>query len=197
MKKDDLKEKLNFNKKQQEQIHLFKSVLLTKNQKINLVSRKNPEEQIELLLEELFLTGKKLEVFFNKGFKVLDIGSGNGFPGLLFAVFFPKDKFYLCERVRKKAETLKNIAHHLKLSNIEILCKNSSDIEDSFERILSQAVRPSLSMLKGIQKNLNSDGLAFLWSSKKAQPTCSFLNIEPFFVYKADKAILKLSKKSI
>ena len=77
-------------KKQENQIKIFAQKILTKNEEINLVSRKNPEEQIKKLLKESKDSIEVLKRFFKKkNQKILDIGSGNGFPGLFFCNFFP------------------------------------------------------------------------------------------------------------
>lgn len=156
----------NLSEKQTTQISIFKKELLEKNKLINLFSRKNPLDQLDVLFQQAFLARE----FFAKEFQktsssVLDIGSGNGFPGLLFAILFPKNKFYLCESQRKKAEFLKSTSTKLELFNVKVLCQRAESLDKSFEVILSQAALPLNKMLKLLEKILSSKGQAFLWQS--------------------------------
>ena len=188
---------------QKQKIEIFKSSLLEINKKINLLSRKNPEKQIELLLKNSLWAGEKLQKFFkaqspkSPPLKVLDIGSGNGFPGLLFALLFPQQRFYLCERIQKKAQALKGMAYRMQLPHVEVLCESAKELSPGFDRILSQASMPLDQLLPLTQKLLKIEGLAFLWTSKKDSRT-SFpgLEIERLAGEGSQKSLLKLKKSS-
>ena len=154
-----------------QRLEQFKKLLLEKNQQINLLSRKNSRQTAERLIEE----GKKSIRLLKKNFgrgnqKILDIGSGNGFPGILFAVFFPQSNFYLCEKKRKKAEAVKWIAFQCGLSNIQLLCQPAEELKSEYDIILSQASMP-LSQISALLKNLLTDSSkAFIWTSEKQLP---------------------------
>ena len=164
------------NKKQK--LEQFKKLLLEKNQQINLLSRKNSRQKAEYLIKE----GKKsvclLKNFFGQeNQKILDIGSGNGFPGILFAVFFPQNSFYLCEKKRKKAEAVKWLAFQCGLSNIQVLCQPAEGLKSEYDIILSQASMP-LTQISALLKNLLTDSSkAFIWTSEKQLPR-SLLNFK-------------------
>ena len=192
---------MNLTKKQTEQIQSFQKSILEQNQSLNLISRKNPQKQWELLLEQGLLSAEILApVLKSSSADILDIGSGNGFPGLLFAMLFPKRNFYLCERIRKKAEFLKNLKHKLTLTNAHILCQSAEKLNRSFDLILSQASLPLEKMTKLLQKVLSVKGQAFLWQTEKGDKerllSPSF-QLEVFKTYKfknKNKLLLKVQK---
>ena len=186
----------------QEQVTIFKKKLLEKNQEINLVSRKDPEKQIQFLFDQAFLTGKSLSsVFSSLKSPVLDIGSGNGFPGLCLGIFYPKNFFCLCERSRKKAEFLKYVLNSTKISNVKVECKTAEDIKDTFSVILSQAALPTARMLKLLERLLTPQGEAFLWKSshwKKVWPEKTHFTAEAFASYQKKNStsiLLRLRKR--
>ena len=183
-------------KEQSSQIESFQKKLLEKNKQINLVSRKNPEEQISLLLKEGLELSQFLKALFQKkNQKILDIGSGNGFPGLLFAILFPQNKFFLCERRRKKAEALKWISFQCGLSNTEMLCQSAESLKPNYDLILSQASMPPDEIKNLLKKLLNQKNQAFLWLSKKQ--TLSFqpsFDMEKLSHPNPNKTIVKLQQ---
>ena len=184
-------------KKQKSQLKRFTQKLLEINKQINLVSRKNPEEQIAQLLKESLDSAFLLKSFFRKkNLKILDIGSGNGFPGLFFAISFPQQEFYLCERRRKKAEAIKWISSQCQLSNIQILCQSAESLKPDYDFLLSQASMPPNKIKKLLKRLLKQESTALLWVSEKQ--TLSFRS--PFLVEKLQhpnpkKIILKLRLK--
>ena len=106
---------------QSRQINIFKACLLEKNQSVNLFSRKNSELRLKCLMDQALLAGRVLSPVLKraKG-PVLDVGSGGGFPGLVFSVLFPGTLFYLCERNKKKAEFLKYALNRTKTLNARV-----------------------------------------------------------------------------
>ena len=216
---------IKLTKIQEQKIQKFRLATLEKNKKINLISRKNPQKQWDILLKQGLLSAqllrplllkksspllsceqkKKLQEIKKKRNQekvapaILDIGSGNGFPGILFAILFPKRKFYLCERIRKKAEFLKSLKHELKLLNVKVFCLSAEDLKDTFDLVLSQASLPLERMIKLLQKVLSSKGEAFLWQSEdwNKQKNFSEIEIKTFKTYEANqkkKVILKIKK---
>lgn len=186
---------------QKNQIEVFKMELLKRNKVISLFSRKNPNSQLKLLFDQGFLTGKYLSSIFKQAKSpVLDIGSGNGFPGLFMGILYPKAVFYLCERNRKKAEFLKTISSKARIPNIRILYQSAEEINTTFEVILSQAALPVEKMLKLLTKLLSHKGQAFLWKNsswKEEWPGNKGFIPEVFKSYKAgntERILLKLTK---
>ena len=192
---------MKLTKKQAQKARSFQKLILEKNHSINLISRKEPQKQVEILLEQGLLTAGFLAPVLNSSqADILDIGSGNGFPGILFALLFPQKKFYLCERIRKKAEFLKNLKQELALDRVEILCQSAEKLDPCFDLILSQASLPLEKMIKLLQKVLSAKGQAFLWQTEngnKERLAFPSMKLEVFKTYKfksKNKLLLKVQK---
>lgn len=188
-------------KNQKEQIQTFKEILLEKNKSINLFSRKNPSLQLNILLEQGLITGGLMKTVLNSpASPILDIGSGNGFPGLLFAILYPRQSFILCESSRKKSEFLKYVLSSAKISNAEVLCQRAEDIEKRFTKILSQAAISLEKILNVLDKVLTPKGEAFLWQSsswKDHWPETKRFRSELFKLYQiqgSEKALVRVKK---
>jgi len=178
------------------QTETFIQKLLEKNKEINLISRKNPEDQVKKLLEESKSSINILKDFFKKkNQKILDIGSGNGFPGLFFAIQFPHNSFYLCERRRNKAEALKWIGSQCGLSNLKILCQPAESLKADYNIVLSQASMSLEKIDKLLKIFLKDEFMAFLWLSKKQSFPFSF-SFEKFPL-SSQKQILKLNTSQV
>ena len=91
------------NQSQKYRLEIFRKSLLRFSEKLNLFSRAGGEAELKALFEESLLTVPLLARFAGKE-AVLDIGSGNGFPGFVFAALYPETPVILCERNRKRAE---------------------------------------------------------------------------------------------
>ena len=168
---------MKLSKKQKSQVSIFKTLLLEKNKSINLFSRKNSYFQIKFLFDQAFLTAEKLSfVLQSSTDPILDVGSGNGFPGLLLSILYPESSFYLCESNIKKSEFLKYTLSKTNLVNARVLCQRAEEIKKPFKIIVSQAAMPSIKMLKLLENLLAKKGQAFLWkktSWEKDWPTKS------------------------
>ncbi len=74
------------------------------------------------------------------GLKVLDLGTGGGFPGIPLAVMFPNVKFTLCDSVGKKTIVAREIANMLGLDNVEIVNARAESLTEKFDFVVSRAV---------------------------------------------------------
>ncbi|MDR1160219.1 MAG: 16S rRNA (guanine(527)-N(7))-methyltransferase RsmG [Syntrophomonadaceae bacterium] len=98
-------------------IAVFKELLLRENQKHNLVSRATIATDLDEHIED---SKKLLTVIELKGKKVVDIGSGAGFPGLILAICVPEAEFTLLESDQKKSGFLAEAAETLQLENTSV-----------------------------------------------------------------------------
>ena len=90
------------------------------NNQINVISRKD----IDLVYERhvLHSLGIAKVISFRPGTKVLDVGTGGGFPGIPLAILFPETEFFLVDSIGKKIKVVNEISNALNLKNVRVYC---------------------------------------------------------------------------
>lgn len=123
------------------QIHQYeqlKSLYHDWNLKINVVSRKDIDElYLRHVLHSLGIA--KVQSFL-PGARVLDIGTGGGFPGIPLAILFPETHFHLVDSIGKKIKVVEEVSQGLKLQNVKITNARAETITDQYDFIVSRAV---------------------------------------------------------
>ena len=95
------------------------------NSRINVISRKDMDDfYIHHVLHSLSIA--KI-IRFREGTKVLDVGTGGGFPGIPLAIMFPEIEFTLMDSIEKKTEFLRETADELGLKNVEVVTSRAED----------------------------------------------------------------------
>ena len=185
---------------QKRQLEVFRQSLLDFGNQLNLFSRSGQE--LEFLFKESLMTAQMLSPFFSAS-SVLDLGSGNGFPGLICGILYPKTPFILCERNRKKAEFLKQALFHLRCPNIKALCRPAEELEFSFSLVLSKATGSADQILALLEKILDQKGAAIFWKSpnwKKSWPANRPFSAQIFKIYAVNgkkRVLLQVKKKPL
>lgn len=125
-----LNQKSNFEK-------LFELYTFWNNQ-INVISRKD----IDLIYERhvLHSLGIAKVISFRPGTKVLDVGTGGGFPGIPLAILFPETDFFLVDSIGKKIKVVTEISNALNLKNVRAKHCRAEDINEKFHFVVSRAV---------------------------------------------------------
>ena len=72
--------------------------------------------------------------------KVLDLGTGGGFPGIPLAIVFPSVRFVLCDSIHKKTLVAMSVAKELGLENVEVVNSRAESLPDRFDYVVSRAV---------------------------------------------------------
>ncbi|RPA67326.1 16S rRNA (guanine(527)-N(7))-methyltransferase RsmG [Cyclobacteriaceae bacterium YHN15] len=123
---------------QKEKFARLKLIYEEWNEKINVISRKDMEHFYEKHVLHSLAIAKVMA--FQPGTKVLDIGTGGGFPGIPLAIMFPDTHFHLVDSIGKKITVVKDVAKKLKLSNVEAQQTRAEELVRKYDFIISRAV---------------------------------------------------------
>ncbi|MDX9704176.1 MAG: 16S rRNA (guanine(527)-N(7))-methyltransferase RsmG [Weeksellaceae bacterium] len=128
----------NLTEIQLEQFSKLKDLYEDWNEKINVISRKDTEElYIRHVLHSL---GIAKVMMFSSGSKVLDVGTGGGFPGIPLAILFPEVEFHLVDSIQKKILVVSEIANALNLKNVKAETQRVEKLKSKYDFIVSRAV---------------------------------------------------------
>lgn len=108
------------------------------NEKINVISRKDTDSLYEKHILHSLGIAKIME--FADNTKVLDIGTGGGFPGIPLAILFPKAQFTLVDSIGKKITVVKGVAESLGLKNVTAHHMRAEQLKEKFHFVVSRAV---------------------------------------------------------
>jgi len=115
------------------------------NEKINVISRKD----IENLYERHILHSLAIAKFvnFKNATKVMDLGTGGGFPGVPLAIMFPECRFHLVDSIGKKLKVIDAVKDELQLKNIFTFHSRAEQMEFKYDFVVSRAVAPLVELL--------------------------------------------------
>ncbi len=108
------------------------------NAQINVISRKDIEQLYERHV--LHSLGIAKVMPFLPGERVLDVGTGGGFPGIPLAILFPETQFHLVDSIGKKIKVVQEVATALGLKNVQASHKRAEQVEGKFDFVVSRAV---------------------------------------------------------
>lgn len=136
--------------KQFEQFEALQPLYAEWNEKINVISRKD----IENLYERHVLHSLSIAAFagFRKATKVMDLGTGGGFPGIPLAIMFPECRFHLVDSIGKKLKVVKGVAETIGLNNVECFHERAENMPYTYDYVVSRAVAPLSDLLAWSKK---------------------------------------------
>ncbi|MCA1967039.1 MAG: 16S rRNA (guanine(527)-N(7))-methyltransferase RsmG [Flavobacterium sp.] len=108
------------------------------NAKINVISRKDIDELYTRHVLHSLGIAKIIE--FRPGSRIMDVGTGGGFPGIPLAILFPEVDFYLIDVIAKKIKVVNEVAAGLGLKNVKAEQKRAELVKQEFDFIVSRAV---------------------------------------------------------
>ena len=108
------------------------------NNQINVISRKDIDQLFERHV--LHSLGIAKVITFLPGEKVLDVGTGGGFPGIPLAIMFPETEFYLVDSIGKKIMVVNEVAISLGLKNVTATHQRAEQVNEKFDFVVSRAV---------------------------------------------------------
>jgi 16S rRNA (guanine527-N7)-methyltransferase len=123
------------------------------NQKINIISRKDMDNFYSHHVLHSMLISKVIS--FLPGTKIMDLGTGGGFPGIPLAILFPETKFVLVDSINKKLIVAQSIADEIGLENVITIHARAEDITDTFDFVVSRAVTKLDVAWSWVQKNIS------------------------------------------
>ncbi|WGH74934.1 16S rRNA (guanine(527)-N(7))-methyltransferase RsmG [Tenacibaculum tangerinum] len=128
----------NLSETQLEQFSKLQELYQDWNLKINVVSRKDIDELY--LRHVLHSLGIAKVMDFKAGAKVMDVGTGGGFPGIPLAILFPETHFHLVDSIGKKIKVVNEVAEGLGLENVKTTHGRVEEVDDTYDFIVSRAV---------------------------------------------------------
>ncbi len=145
----------NLTDKQKEQFQALFDLYADWNSKINVISRKDIDNlYINHVLHSLAIA-KFIQ--FSPQTKVLDVGTGGGFPGIPLAIFFPETQFTLLDSIRKKITVTCEISNSIGLKNVEAIHSRVEDEKKKFHFVVSRAVMPLHDLVVKTSKNIDKE----------------------------------------
>ena len=137
------------------------------NAQINVISRRNISELYTNHVLHSLAIAKVIQ--FKIGTKVLDIGTGGGFPGIPLAILFPETEFLLVDSIGKKIKVVNEVSSVIGLSNVRTMHKRAENINETFDFIVSRAVTNMTDFKKWVigkfnktHKNSLNNGIFYL-----------------------------------
>lgn len=143
----------SYTEKQKEQFAKLGILYPDWNSKINVISRKD----IDNLYVNHILHSLAIAKFINpvEGTKILDMGTGGGFPGIPLAIMWPDCKFHLIDRIGKKIKVAENIAEAIGLTNVTFQHGDIGECHDKYDFVVSRAVMRLDELVPLIKKNIS------------------------------------------
>lgn len=141
--------------KQIEQFEALFDLYVEWNEKINVISRKD----IHNLYEHHVLHSLAIAKFtdFTPQSRILDVGTGGGFPGIPLAILYPQQEFVLIDSIRKKIRVVNEVADAISLTNVEAIHRRIQNEKRKFDFVVSRAVMSMSELVKLLRKNIDEN----------------------------------------
>lgn len=123
------------------------------NSKINVISRKDIDNLYEHHI--LHSLGIAQVIKFKPGTRVMDLGTGGGFPGIPLAIMFPNVHFHLVDSICKKIRVCDEVRTALGLTNVTTEWTRGENLKDKYDFVVSRAVMPLTDLVKLVRKNIS------------------------------------------
>ncbi|MFT4221498.1 16S rRNA (guanine(527)-N(7))-methyltransferase RsmG [Dysgonomonas sp.] len=145
----------NISEEQKKQFAALYDLYVDWNSKINVISRKDIENlYLHHVLHSLAIA--KL-IQFTDGTRIMDVGTGGGFPGVPLAILFPKCEFLLVDSIGKKIKVAAEVSNAIGLKNIQFRHCRAEEEKGKFDFVVSRAVMLLPDLVKIVKKNISKD----------------------------------------
>ena len=142
----------NLSERQQQQFAALDALYRDWNAKINVISRKDIDNLYEHHVLHSLGIAKMLN--FKPGTKILDFGTGGGFPGIPLAILFPECQFKLIDGTGKKIRVAQEVSNAIGLKNCQPEHLRGEEEKGKYDFIVSRAVMPLSDLAKIVKKNV-------------------------------------------
>jgi 16S rRNA (guanine527-N7)-methyltransferase len=177
------------------------------NAKINVISRKDIDELYTRHVLHSLGIAKIIE--FRPGSKIMDVGTGGGFPGIPLAILHPEVDFYLIDVIAKKIKVVNEVASALGLKNVKAEQKRAELVKQEFDFIVSRAVTNMSDFVNWVDDNVSkkqnhelANGILYLKGGDLTEELATFpkatqYNLSDFFTeeFFETKKVVHLSLK--
>ena len=149
----------DLSQKQRERIKMLFPLYKEWNEKINVVSRKDIDK---LYLHHVLHSLAIAKYYsFPAGTKIMDVGTGGGFPGIPLAILFEECEFVLVDSIGKKTKVAQAVAEALGLENVRVINGRAEQVDEKFDFIVSRAVTELKGFLPWV-KGKYTQGILYL-----------------------------------
>ena len=178
---------------------LFEKLFKKWNNRVNLISRRD----IDFLFERHICYSLAITLYFKfkPKTKILDVGTGGGFPGIPLAIFFPNVDFTLIDRTEKKIKIIDLIKEDLKIKNVKTKIGDVKNLKSKFDFVIGRAVTKMEKFVPLVKKNIltqtDESGIIYLKGGELAYEKERFPNIKIYKLKNNFKSDFFATKKVI
>ncbi len=167
---------------QQRQVEMLEALYREWNAKINVISRKDIDNLYEHHVLHSMAIAKLIQ--FTPSTRILDFGTGGGFPGIPLAILFPDCDFKLIDGTGKKIRVAQEVCQAVGLKNCHPTQLRGEEEKGKFDFVVSRAVMPLPDLVKIVRKNMAAkqhnalpNGIICLKGGQLEEETRPFRNI--------------------
>jgi 16S rRNA (guanine527-N7)-methyltransferase len=167
---------------QQRQVEMLEALYREWNAKINVISRKDIDNLYEHHVLHSMAIAKLIQ--FTPGTRILDFGTGGGFPGIPLAILFPDCDFKLIDGTGKKIRVAQEVCQGIGLKNCHPTQLRGEEEKGKYDFVVSRAVMPLPDLVKIMRKNMAAkqhnalpNGIICLKGGQLEEETRPFRNI--------------------
>ncbi|MFU2158041.1 MULTISPECIES: 16S rRNA (guanine(527)-N(7))-methyltransferase RsmG [Caldisericum] len=161
--------------------YLYLKLLVNAPKRVVLMS---PKEDLNILYKKHIEEAKLYLPYVDNNLKVLDLGSGAGFPGIPLAIMKPQAQFYLIDKRKTHTDFLEFVAKTLNLQNVSVINLDATLLKRNkiiFDVVVARAVNRIDTILSWIKENLRSEGVVVLGKKKDVEEELKYISY-PFYL---------------